>query len=389
MSLSDLKNSAHFSVSDLQKCHEEWNSSTADEKLDFLHHRELLVKQYAGVYYDESKEMKTSGSTTGMVKKYRWGPCYDDFFLFHYRLCFGHTNHDGIVYINLYKEPECRVYPIMPYGDTKLRMISTGDSTILNTEKIIKTINEDFKNPIIWLMPTQLEIMINREDRILKALLDSYDVFHCTGEICADSVKGFMFSKNKLLLDTMRVWNGGASFYTCKYGGLHWNDMSSVVEIKNGKLFSSDLWNCGQLFWGVDTGDDLQIHDAGMCNCGIRKSRNEWCDRVQIINLPTGMSANYQSLRRVFVETAAECLGCSCEDVVSNLMGVNFAVGENHIEVLYEFKQKTLIAPAANNKLSDFTGMRSNFVQGLLYGRFKNRRVSYLEKQNHDSLLLL
>jgi hypothetical protein len=231
--------------------------------------------------------------------------------------------------------------------------------------------------------------MLKTEHCVATKLLEKYDVFHCTGEICSNYVKRSIESKGKTVLDTMRIWNGGASFYTCKYGGLHWNTMVSRLQIKDGSLFASDLWNCAQLFWEVETSDNLVINDIGICKCGLIKQENDWQERDQIVQLPNGSFFDYQALRRMFVETVCAYLNCTDYEVLDHLLGINFGISDSHICVFYEFKKQVTLNIGPKNVLADSTGMGTIFKYGLQYGNFKNKRVSYTNKAESTTMLFL
>jgi hypothetical protein len=363
-----LMTAKSFTTKELQDAYVEWGLCTAEVKLEFAKQRECLVKNCAGLFYDDSRRMKTSGSSNGVVNEYRWGPCMHEFFLFHYRLCFGHINHDGLAYLNL-NGSEWRLKSIV-YGDTKLLIISGAHG--VSDDKVLETIHNEFRSPIIWMMPTQLEIMIKRESTMLDKLIDKYQCFHCTGEICSSFVKEYMKSKNVLLLDTMRIWNGGATFYTCCYGGLHWNDMASIVQIKDGHLFTSDLWNLAQPFWDVDTGDNLEIHDDGECLCGLRRQRNEWKERVYTYKTPKGY-VSYDQLRNVFYKSV------SPEVIHKNIIIMNFGIGEKYLHVFCEFKHPVKLQ--LSDCLSEETGLKVKLHEGLQYGVFKNKRMFYIKDE--------
>lgn len=377
--INDLKNSTYFSTIELQRYYDQWVGLTAEDQQEFILERLNLVQQCCGIHYDVSQEMKTSGSSSGLIRKYRWGPCFNEFFLFHYRLCFGKIPNDGLVYINV-NRTEYGESKVFKYGDKNLLNISTGVPDD-NLEKILTKIKKEFKKPIIWLMPTQLEIMYKLNEKLFRSLLEDYETFHCTGEICSEELKSFFKEKGKLLLDTMRIWNGGASFYTCNFGGLHWNNMMSLIEIKNNKLITSDFWNCAQLFLHYDTGDRLHIHNDGICQCGLPKQRNEWFDRLQTLRCINGV-VEYKTLRSAFIEIAAEQLNCSAKEINNQLLGVNFGIHKKFLKVFYEFKDNIKIVNQSKNALTELTGCNIIFQSGgLKYGMFKNQRIFQIKEE--------
>lgn len=70
--------------------------------------------------------------------------------------------------------------------------------------------------------------------------------------------------------DHMRCWDGGASFFTCKYGTYHLNDnLSWVTQGQNNKLISTDYINIVSPFINYWNGDLCTIeNDYKLCDCG-------------------------------------------------------------------------------------------------------------------------
>lgn len=84
----------------------------------------------------------------------------------------------------------------------------------------------------------------------------------------------FYFLKNngyiKYFCDSMRCWDGGATFFTCKFDTIHLMDnISWVYEADNSKLISTDYFSMGAPFVNYWNGDLCEIDNKyKRCECG-------------------------------------------------------------------------------------------------------------------------
>lgn len=87
-------------------------------------------------------------------------------------------------------------------------------------------------------------------------------------------ISDFDFLKNnnniEYSCDHMRCWDGGASFFTCKYGTYHLNDnFAWVIEGPDNKMISTDYFNLASPFINYWNGDLCKIdNEYQKCNCG-------------------------------------------------------------------------------------------------------------------------
>lgn len=87
-------------------------------------------------------------------------------------------------------------------------------------------------------------------------------------------ISDFDFLKNNSNIDYccdhMRCWDGGASFFTCKYGTYHLNDnLAWVTEGPDHKMISTDYFNIISPFVNYWNGDLCEIEDEyKLCECG-------------------------------------------------------------------------------------------------------------------------
>ena len=85
--------------------------------------------------------------------------------------------------------------------------------------------------------------------------------------------RDFEFLKiNKLIdyhCDHMRCWDGGASFFTCKFGTYHLLDNVTYHKSINNKLVTTDYFSLAAPFVNYWNGDVCEIEDEySRCQCG-------------------------------------------------------------------------------------------------------------------------
>lgn len=103
-----------------------------------------------------------------------------------------------------------------------------------------------YKNKISYLLSQTNELMIQEDARFL--LENNY-----FDGIC----------------DHMRCWDGGASFFTCKFGNYHIMDNLSWCEEIEGKLISTDYFNFASPFIKYWNGDICSLsNNFSRCDCG-------------------------------------------------------------------------------------------------------------------------
>ena len=70
------------------------------------------------------------------------------------------------------------------------------------------------------------------------------------------------------IIDKMRCWDGGLSFFECLHGRKHINDELSIVSEYDQQITSTDLFNYAQPFLKYQNGDQGTIA-KGQCACGL------------------------------------------------------------------------------------------------------------------------
>lgn len=89
-----------------------------------------------------------------------------------------------------------------------------------------------------------------------------------TGETLYDSVRTAGKEMFTTVIDKMRCWDGGLSFFECPCGRKHIYDELCYVEQVDGRLVSTDFYNFAHAFIRYANGDEGKI-EQGLCECGI------------------------------------------------------------------------------------------------------------------------
>lgn len=93
-----------------------------------------------------------------------------------------------------------------------------------------------------------------------------------TNEMMLQEDAEFLFVKNSYfdnVCDHMRCWDGGASFFTCRFGNYHIMDNLSWCDDVEGRLVSTDYFNFASPFVRYWNGDICSIGKTfSRCECG-------------------------------------------------------------------------------------------------------------------------
>jgi hypothetical protein len=90
-----------------------------------------------------------------------------------------------------------------------------------------------------------------------------------TNEVLLQEDANFLFGYFDSICDHMRCWDGGASFFTCRFGNYHLMDNLSWCEDVEGRLISTDYFNFASPFVRYWNGDICSIGKNFLrCECG-------------------------------------------------------------------------------------------------------------------------
>jgi hypothetical protein len=168
----------------------------------------------------------------------------------------------------------------------------------------------------------------------------------------------------------MKIWNGGASFFTCPYGNTHWNHCVARILIKNKQLYSSDLFNLSQYFLDYCTDDNLEITKKEMCNCGLVIEENNWQEKLTTIELDDNFY-DFLTLKSDFIRAS--------KANPENLIGINFGVGKNKIIIFCEIIQNIYNFDEIRKQLEKKWKTQVDVQEGLKYNNYKTKKMFLLD----------
>lgn len=234
----------------------------------------------------------TSGSTTGEPFSYYGDQKYFDFIQrtseFDLILKEYHLYGKPLKILNLFKHP----YNPKPtsfylethnYSDSKFHTYGASDTTTYFVNW-----NGYMDQPDVWhsqlldlLSTTTFDIVLAGGPvvNILCRYIKKHNFKHYFAYLVSHTtefprINDFQFLKdNKNIThycDHMRCYDGGANFFTCKYGTYHLNDhLSWVYEGPDHKMISTDYFNIVSPFINYWNGDLCTIeNDYKLCDCG-------------------------------------------------------------------------------------------------------------------------
>ena len=267
------------------------NSSIYKSKFSYISKENLDKKElwYAENFKKEAKKMSTSGSTTGKPFSYL---AWKNFFEF----IEGENHYDMILdEFAIRQSPNILCFFKNQYDYHKKFIFATKRTDNFLHRHGLK------RNPMVHHVNFEL-YEVNKEEFFLYLFKyikrNPIDVFFAAGpeinslchfirkynfkgkiasllsnsnEILLQTDVDFLFDGNYVdnICDHMRCWDGGATFFTCKYKNYHLCDNLSWSEEIDGKLITTDYFSLPSPFVKYWNGDLCKINDKyERCECG-------------------------------------------------------------------------------------------------------------------------
>lgn len=250
-----------------------------------------------------AKEIYSSGST-GIRKRYLWGPGFITMDKFFHDLVKDGDRLKRLVHVHLNK----LTYTGEP---NKVDLVQLDDNSYNIQKHVILSINgqgdiEGLKEEIDgWnLFVSTSSFMILEKLTNFVELIDRESLVIFTGEALPQEMRERLRYKGIDVRDEMRCWDGGATFYTCRYGKKHWVDYLAKTWIEEGKLYSSDFYNACQPHIDYCNGDILTRSYGETCQCGQIVTETEFVNRAAstIFRSPLGNSLTYELIYALFLK---------------------------------------------------------------------------------------
>lgn len=245
---------------DIYKIYNIWHKI---DKQDFYNYRKKIILNNNSKNF---KILKSSGSSSCEPKEYKWGPNFYEHWIFYNKLFF-----DNQEFVNLF---------IFPHEKNDyIKRIHEGVKSI--TLGVFNSIpkNKDLKISNVH-VSTNPEVLYTYIKKYGDFISDFFNKKTCTFAFTSSAITKEHEDLFKTLdinyKDYMRCWDGGATYYTCKYKNKHWAEFSSIINFNNDKLISTDLWNISQKFINYWNKDKLTSKNLGKCECGMESVSIDW-----------------------------------------------------------------------------------------------------------------
>jgi hypothetical protein len=235
----------------------------------------------------------TSGSTTGEQFNYCGDSKYFDFIQqsseFELILKEYHLYNKPLKILNLFKhsynpKPTYFYLETKNYSSCRFHTYGASDSTtyFVNWDGYMEN-PDDWHNKLLCLLQetSKFDIVLGSgpvfnilSKYIKKNNFKKHFAFLLSHTTEFPRISDFQFLKDNGNIthycDHMRCYDGGANFFTCKYGTYHLNDhLSWVAEGSDNKLISTDYFNMASPFINYWNGDLCEIKDEyHLCECG-------------------------------------------------------------------------------------------------------------------------
>jgi len=246
---------------------------------------------YVQEFINSSVNARTSGSTTGVPFEYlRFVPIFEKIeWDYHYNLVldeFEIEQSPNILYMMSHNYKRENNKHVVCYGvPSGLNLINHGNkrSPIIHYADFESYKNDRenfFLNLFKYLKNNKIDVFYTSAPEInsMCSYIRKFKIKHNLGFLLSTTNErllpqdaNFILENNIFdhICDHMRCWDGGASFFTCKYKTYHLMDEISWVESIDGKLISTDYFNLSSPFINYWNGDYCKIdNEYKKCECG-------------------------------------------------------------------------------------------------------------------------
>ena len=334
MSLSEIAHTIWVTRTSLDAAWNEWASISEEEKLRFVIKRRNLIGSQVGPV-EPYLNMNTSG-TTGVKKSYKFGPCGWAVQKLHERCALDAWDSRTVslmsVVIN-HNKPGIEFLDVgmMPWHE-KFFMLSVHRDSIPKIPEVLRA-----RDGATALQPSPgviTKLLANGLD--LKSLDPLKTFFVNTGEKPLPEERKLVLDAGLQFNDHMRCWDGGFTFYTCRYGHKHLVDLLFDWSIVDQELVTSDLFNAAQPFIDYKNGDKVNIRPSGDCKCGRGKVEIEFVDRkISVISIGKEQ-ANYNQLLFGAMGCIGKITGKNPMDWYDSATSVSFAHNRQTVFMLFD-----------------------------------------------------
>lgn len=355
-------------IADLRSGYAWWLAASEAERRIYTQSRLQLVRDFAPLSGGE--EHYTTGST-GHAKRYLWGPAFDSVYYF----VLNDFVRSGS---RLFHTAVLALASINPKAETALSVQDTPWHPVIDRwvkvhlgKQSPSGLADVVQGYDVVLAPGHYDLLSRHCDIATYLGHDSLLLF--TGESMTPAVADRL--GNVRWRNWMRAWDGGATFYTCRFGNKHWLNFLSDIQIDHeNRLVSSDYYNLCQEFINYHNGDIVDSRPLGKCMCGHESMKIEFRNRQDVLHFtaPNGTILNYGELVRVLAKSAFS-LGINPDSLAAVCFG--YAPEELKVDYLIPGGRNADLEEVAGAAFKEFGYKQITFAHELWLSERKVKRL--------------
>lgn len=279
-----------------------WYLDASDVLRERYHQARIeLVNKYANL--DAPAEKIYSSGSTGVRKCYLWGPEFLNMDKFFHRLVKDGDKLKQLAHIHLNKLTSSGEENKVDFSQlSESYNIQKNVIVSINGQGEIKGLKEEIAGWNVFVSTSSFLILEKLTNFV--ELIDKDALIIFTGEELPTDMRVRLRDQGLDVRDEMRCWDGGATFYTCKYGNKHWVDYLAKTWIQDGKLWSSDFFNVCQPHINYCNGDVLTRTYGAKCSCGQIITETKFVNRAEttIFKSPLGQTVTYDLVHSLVMQ---------------------------------------------------------------------------------------
>ena len=360
MSLSEIEKTIMVTRSALDKAWDEWATASDDRKQEFKRARIELLKGHVGPV-EPYLDMNTSG-TTGAKRSYRFGPCGWAVQKLHEKCALDGWDPKSISLMSIvinHNKPGIDFFDIgmMPWHES-FYMLSVHPDNVPQIPEALAS-----RKDATGLQPSPgvlTKLIAHGLD--LRRLDPLRTMFVNTGEKPIEQERLLVLEHGFQFHDHMRCWDGGFTFYTCRYGHKHLVDILFDWYMADEDIVSSDLFNAAQKFIDYRNGDKVIISKKGSCACGRPSVDIVFHDRKISLITIGDRQINYNQLLFGAMASIERVSGIKAMDWYNSATAVSFAHHQGTIFMLFDGPCTNIDPGAFNKAMIEQTKVDAEFV---------------------------
>lgn len=289
---------------------DEWRELDEAQRAEYVERRWDFVAGYGGPVAN-SRRCWTNGST-GAPRDYDFGPDWEEVYGAWNDCCFRGIHNRRLIHLKavwadsmLFPGAAGQAVDVWEFeladGMQTRCCINLDLAQNRDLTTVVRQVAERGFRPVICVVPGVITSLGERFDA--KALARYNTVINTTGCSPLRAEMEVVRAAGMDYRDTMRCWDGGASFFTCEHGNRHWAGLWSKIEYDDQRcLLSSDLLNLRQKFLRYPNGDNVVCTPGAVCPCGLRHVELDFAERVSPkVFLINGRPYSYERLRAAVI----------------------------------------------------------------------------------------